>query len=210
MAAVVAGVVLVVGTVAYVGGAASAHEPDTYTGPIGELTAAAAELGAEQPIHFDYGGDPFSAGTMFLAVANELDRAGFAICVDASYAIQFGSRRVCPGRPDVRLFLRNEPTALPPPDGATTLAITDPLSPSERAEADDLTAQLTEILQRNDLEASVPLLYTSLADLVAGDSPPPEVEARRADILRLAELRRVPGTRFGLYAISESGVTTSR
>lgn len=203
--AVVAAGALAIGTVAYTRGAASAHEGDTYTGPIDELTRAAATLGAEQPLYFGYDGDPFSAGTMFLAVANELDKAGFAICVDAAFANQFGSARVCSGRPDVRLFIRNEPTALPPPPGATTLTISDPLSPAERIEADDLTAQLTEVLVRNGLEADVPLLYTPLADLLVDRSPPSEVEALRADILRLSELRRAPGTRFGLYAVGDGG-----
>ena len=192
---------LAVGTVGYAHKSVSADEHDTTAAPIETFVAAAAHLDRSQRIHIDYGGDPFSAGTIFLAVANELNKIGFDLCVDASYSNQFGDARVCTGRSDMALVIRNEPTALAPPDNAVVLAISDPLSPAERQEADELTAQLDVVLQQNDLSDDEPLLYTQLVGLVLDHLPPAEAAAVKADVVRLGELRSVPGTRLGFYAI---------
>ncbi len=193
---------LVVGTVGYTHGTASANAHDTTVAPITAFVAATRQLDKSQPIHVSYGGDPFASGTIFLAVADEMDRAGFRLCVDAVYANQFGGSRVCRGRDDFELFIRNEPTALVPPDNSTTLAISDPLSPAQRAEADTLTASLTDVLVRNDLADDEPLLYTPLAAVVLRDLPPTEAASSSAAVHRLSELRTIPGTRLGFYEIA--------
>jgi hypothetical protein len=193
--------VLAVGTVAYARGSLDADEHDTTTRPIEAFVAAAQHVDRSQPVHIEYGGDPFSAGTVFLAVANELDRSGFTLCVDTEFANQFGSARVCRGRGDLSLFIRDEPTALEPPQGATVLAISDPLVAADRARADALTARLTEVLLRNDLSEDEPLLHSPLVSLILDHLPPDEAAASRQDVARLAELRSVPGTRLGLYLI---------
>ena len=115
---VVAVTVLVAGTVGYAQKSGSADEHDTTRAPIAAFVAAAEHLDRSQPIHIDFSGDPFSAGTIFLAVANELDNRGFDLCVDAVYANQFGEARVCSGRSDLALLIRDEPTTLAPPDNA--------------------------------------------------------------------------------------------
>ena len=198
---VVAAAVLVVGTVGYAHKSASADQHDTTTAPIAAFVAAARHLDRSQPIHIGYGGDPFSAGTIFLAVADELNKIGFDLCVDAAYANQFGDARVCSGRSDLALLIRNEPTALAPPDNATALAISDPLSPAQRDEADRLTARLAEVLQQDDLSDYEPLLDTQLVELILDHLPPADAAALKADVVRLGELRRVPGTRLGFYVV---------
>ncbi|MGZ4772611.1 MAG: hypothetical protein ACXV3B_08015 [Ilumatobacteraceae bacterium] len=204
-AGAVAGLVaLVVGTVGYTHGTASANAHDTTIAPIKAFVSATAQLDKSQPVHISYGGDPFAAGTIFLAVADEMDRAGFRLCVDAAYANQFGGRRVCEGRSDFELFIRDEPTALAPPDNSTTLAISDPLSGAQRAEADSLTASLTDTLVRNDLADDEPLLYTPLAAVVLRDLPPSEATSNSGAVHRLSELRTVPGTRLGFYQVARS------
>ncbi|HEX2784620.1 MAG TPA: hypothetical protein VHN36_13625, partial [Ilumatobacteraceae bacterium] len=192
---------LLVGTVEYAHKTVSADEHDTTRAPIEAFVGAAEHLDRSQPIHIDYGGDPFSAGTIFLAVSDELNKIGFDLCVDAAYANQFGDARVCSGRSDLALFIRNEPTALAPPDNSVTLAISDPLSPAQRQEADELTARLDTVLQQNDLSDDEPLLYTQLVELVLDHLPSADAAAVKADVVRLDELRRVPGTRLGFYAI---------
>jgi hypothetical protein len=197
----IAAVGLVVGTVGYAHKGVSADEHDATTAPIEAFVTAAEHLDRSQPIHIDYGGDPFSAGTIFLAVADELNKFGFDLCVDSAYANQFGDARVCSGRSDLALFIRNEPTALAPPDNSVTLGISDPLSPAQRQEADELTAQLDAVLQENDLSNDEPLLYTQLVELILDHLPPADAAAVKVDVIRLGELRRVPGTRLGFYAI---------
>ena len=197
----VAAVVLVGGTLAYARGAAGADRDDSSVAPITTFVEAASSLDRSQPIHIAYEGDPFATGTVFLAVANQLDRAGFDLCVDADVEHQFGGHRVCDGRADMQLLIRGESTALPPPDGATLLAISDPLSRSERIEADTITASLNDILLRNDLSDREPLLYTQFVSLILDDSPPEELIDARADIERLEQLRHITGTRLGLYEV---------
>jgi hypothetical protein len=201
--AVVAVAVFALGTVAYAQGSADVGAHDTTARPIEAFVAAAEQLDRSQPVYIDYGGDPFSAGTIFLAVANELDRAGFTLCVNAAFANQFGNARVCRGRSDRSLFIREEPTALEPPQGATVLAIADPLSPADRARADALTARLTEVLVRNDLSDDGPLLHSPLVSLILDHLPPGEAATSRPDVNRLAELRSVPGARLGFYLINQ-------
>ncbi len=200
-ASLLAFVGVLAGTVGYVHKSASADDDHTTTTPIEAFVAAADHLDRSQPIHIDYGGDPFSAGTIFLAVANELNKRGFDLCVDAAFANQFGEARVCTGRSDLALFIRNEPTALAPPDNSTVLAISDPLSPAQRQEADELTARLDVVLQQNDLSDDEPLLYTQLVGLVLDHLPPDDAARVKADVIRLGELRSVPGTRLGFYAL---------
>jgi hypothetical protein len=142
-----------------------------------------------------------TAGTMMNAVVNQLDGEGFQMCVDAELAHQFGSTRVCAGRPGQYLMVRSEPFETPAPAGATTLAISDPLSAAERVEADTITQELSEILIAFDRADAVPLLYSPLARLVDDDDPPPELISRSAQIERLNDLRQIPGTRYGLYLV---------
>ncbi len=195
-------IALTLGTIGYAHRTASANAHDTTIAPIKAFTAATGRLDKSQPIHLAYDGDPFAAGTIFLALADQMDRAGFRLCVDAAYASQFGNSRVCPGRSDFELLIRDEPTALAPPDNSTTLAVSDPLSAAQRAEADTLTATLTEVLVQNDLANDVALLYTPLIAVILKDLPPNDAASSGSDIRRLIELRQLPGTRLGLYQVN--------
>jgi hypothetical protein len=195
-------VAVAVGTIGYAHGSASANNHDTTIAPITAFVAATGGLDKSQPIHMSYDGDPFAAGTIFLALADQMDRAGFRLCVDASYTNQFGASRVCPGRSDFELLIRGESAAVAPPDNSTTLAISDPLSAAQRAEADALTATLTDLLVQNDLADDVALLYTPLVAVILDHLPADAAASHGGEVRRLSELRHVGGTRLGLYQVN--------
>ena len=202
MGAALGCVAVAVGTIGYAHGSASANTHDTTIAPITAFVAATRPLDKSQPIHLSYDGDPFAAGTIFLALADQMDRAGFRLCVDSSYANQFGDSRVCSGRSDFELLIRSEPTALAPPDNSTALAVSDPLSAAQRAEADALTATLTDVLVQNDLADDVALLYTPLVTVILDHLPADAATSNGSDVRRLSELRDLGGTRLGLYLVT--------
>lgn len=198
----VVGVVFAVGTGLYAHHHATTPYLSAAAGPaVAELSRAARTVDDDQPVSLVYEGDPLSAGTMMNGVANELDRTGFLVCVDPTLANQFGSSRVCSIGSGPYLMVRSEDFASPPPDNATTLAISDPLTPQQRLEADSISSELASILVADGREDRVFLLYSPLADLVLADDPPPELIERADDVARLNELRQVPGTRYGLYLV---------
>jgi hypothetical protein len=98
-----------------------------------------------------------------------------------------------------RLLLRLERSADPPPDGATTLAVVDPLTEDERRDADRIGAELAVILVGDGRGDEVPVLGTPLADVVLLDDPSDDLLSRADDAHRLAELRAIPGDRYGWY-----------
>ena len=77
--------------------------------------------------------------------------------------------------------------------------MSDPLSQTERAEADVLYDRVAAVLVANGLDAQVGILDTPLADVVLLGEPPAALLAVAADVERLAELQKVPGDRYVLY-----------
>ena len=55
---------------------------------------------------------------------------------------------------------------------------------------------------QHDLADDVPLLDTKLVELILDHLPPADAAAVKPDVVRLADLRGVPGVRLGLYAIT--------
>lgn len=170
--------------------------------PVSVLTDAALELGADdEPIRFDFRGSVLTAEPMLSGVVNRLDAVGVEACVDDTLAYKFGSFRVCPSVPLRTLIIRSEPLVSPPPDGATMVVITDPLTDEERREADNLRAIVADVLDANGMGDRVGVLDTSLADTVLLGDPPPELITVADDVRRLDQLREVPGIRYGLYLV---------
>ena len=60
---------------------------------------------------------------------------------------------------------------------------------------------LAKILRRDDREDEIRILETPLADVVLLGDPSPELAGRAGDARRLAELRSIPGDRYGLYLV---------
>jgi hypothetical protein len=121
--------------------------------------------------------------------------------VQAGLAYQFSEWRVCHGDAPGYLLLRSEDFVVPPPEGSTIVAITDPMTPDQRAEADRLSEELATILVETGYDDLVYVLYSSLAEIVLDRAESPELLARRADVERLDALRDIGGTRYGLYFI---------
>jgi hypothetical protein len=198
----VVAVVFVVGTVQYTHDNVTTNYLSADSArAIDELTVGAASVGNDQPIAIVYEGEALTAGTMMNAVANQLDRRGFDLCVIASLEVQFGPSRICTGRPGEYLMVRSEPFDTPAPQGAITLAISDPLTPEERLEADTISEELAAVLISYGRDDEVFLLYSPLAGLILDGDPPPELTRETDAIQRLDRLRQIPGTRYGLYLI---------
>ncbi|MBI5089427.1 MAG: hypothetical protein HZB15_11380 [Actinobacteria bacterium] len=153
------------------------------------------------PIPIVYEGDPLTAGTMMHGIVNTYDRRGQRLCVQADLAFQFSEWRVCTGDAPGYLLVRDEAFVTPPPDGATTVAISDPLSPDERTEADRLSEELATVLVETGHEDLVYVLYSSLAEIVLDRAASPELLERSDDVARLDALRQIRGARYGLYFV---------
>jgi hypothetical protein len=194
-------VALGIGTVGYVRDSRTAYLNAELVDTIERFTGAAEIVGPERPIRIEFGGDVLSAGAVHAGIVNELDRAGFDVCVAPNLGLQYGRSRVCAGRPDEYLLVRSDIRLEPELPGATLLAVTDPLGDVERAEADRLTDELAAILTANGRADQVPLLTTRFASAVLLDDPPPDVVAATAQVTRLSDLRQVDGQRFTLQLV---------
>lgn len=174
--------------------------------PVGELTEAAESITEPGDIvRLDYAGSELSAETMMSGVGNRLDASGRHVCVDETLTYKFGSHRSCPPDVDVHLVIRNEPALAAPPEiggrPSELVVAVDPLNEAERAEVDAITSEVATILERDGREDEIGVLNTDLAGAVIVGSPSPELLALGADLMRLEELRRVPGVRYGLYVV---------
>lgn len=146
-------------------------------------------------------GDRLLADATLAGVVAALDRRGVATCVEERLVDKFRAHRVCGLDDGERWLLRLESTSVAPPDGSTKIVVVDPLTSAQRAEVDRITAELAEILRRDGRDDEISVLDTPLADVVLLGDPSPELAARADDARRLAELRSVPGDRYGLYVL---------
>jgi hypothetical protein len=133
---------------------------------------------------------------------SRLDATDVAACVSPELAYKFGRFRVCDLPFAPRLVLRAEPTTVAAPEGGELVTAADPLSPSEREEADGLRARIAAVLIANGLADQVATLDTPLAGVVVLGDAPPAVAALAIEAERLAALQRVPGDRYALYLLS--------
>jgi hypothetical protein len=171
--------------------------------PVSELTAASLQAVGSDPARIDFLGSPLTAETMMSGIANRMDAEGADICVGGELAYKFGDSRVCSVERSKRLIVRAEAIAEPPPAGAVSLAIFDPLSESERAEADALRAEIAAVLDRVGRPGQIGVLDTPLADTVLLGDVPGELLAVADSVRRLDELREVAAVRYGLYLVAE-------
>jgi hypothetical protein len=201
-----AALTFVIGTVVYARHSATTDYVSAEATPVvDQFTQAATSVGAQPDIFITYEGDQLFAGTLMAGVVNRLDSSGFGMCVDPSLGYQYGSARVCAGRPDQYLLIRLETFVIPAPAGASTLAISDPLTADQRAEADSLSEQLATILVSNGRDDQVFLLYTQLVGTIMLNDPPPQLQQADAAVQRLVQLRQVAGQRYGLYLVPTAG-----
>ena len=98
-------------------------------------------------------------------------------------------------------IVRSEPVAEAPPDGATTVVTTDPLTDGQRREADELRVIVGAVLEANGMSDRIGVLDTPLADTVLLGDPPAELIAVADDVRRLDRLREIPGVRYALYLL---------
>jgi hypothetical protein len=169
--------------------------------PLKQFTNAAMAAGLEGPVRVDFEGDLVGAGGLHAGLINELDRRGVDIKVDPNQRLQFGDNRADDGSARERLLVRAEVVTEPPPAGARVLSVYDRLTPAERIEVDQLTADLTALFMANGLADKVPILGTPGAVLILLNDPPPAVAAESAALNRLADLRQHGGTRYSLYLL---------
>lgn len=195
--------VLALGTAAHAVDVVRSHEPTSVqTDTIRALADAAdAAVGADpiEPVAISTDGEPLLADATLAGVVAALDRRGIDTCVEVRLVDKFGEHRVCSAEVADRWVLRLERTAADAPPGSVAIVVVDPLTADQRTEVDRLTVELAEILRRDGRADEVPVLETPLADVVLLRDPSPELAARADDARRLAELRSIPGDRYGLY-----------
>lgn len=173
------------------------------TKPIGQFAADVADADLHDPILIDFAGDPEQSGALHAGLVNRLDRAGLDIVVTPNLRLQFGDHRVVERRPGAHLLVRAESIREPVPTGATLMSEWDSLSVGERAEADRLTADLTQVLRSLGMADRVHLLYTSAAGTLLLGAPPAAIAVEAESINRLAELRAFGGDRYALYLLPQ-------
>jgi hypothetical protein len=200
---IVVSVALVAGAAVHAVDVARAHDGTTVEqAAIRELTDAAASVDTDgATLAITTAGVPLLADATLAGVVAGLERRGVAACVEARLSDKFRPHRVCDGD-TVDLLLRHERSDEDPPSGARTLVVVDPLTSRQREEADRISAEVADILERDGRAGEVDVLGTPLADVVLLDDPSAELLALTDDLRRLAELRAVEGDRYGLYALS--------
>ncbi len=133
---------------------------------IEQFSAAAHPVADDGPVRVHFAGDPEIAGPVQAGLVNRLDAMGDEPRVAERFVLQFGRSRVDEGALPV-LLVRNEPVTMPAPDDAVVLAVADPLTPQGRAEVDDLTARLDEVVAASGADGDVrALLATVFAEVV--------------------------------------------
>lgn len=169
--------------------------------PLEAFTPAALTVIHDGPVLIDFSGDLGGAGGLQAGLVNELDRHGVDVKVDPILQLQFGAWRTDSGSASTHLLVTADGVTRAPPAGARALAVFDELSPADRAEVDQLTAELSSTLERIGSADHVPMLHTGGAALILRDDPPPAVSAEAPKLQRLAELRQHGGTRYVLYLL---------
>jgi hypothetical protein len=200
---IVVSVALVAGAGVHAIDVARSHDGTTAEhAVIHDLTDAAASVQTDgATLGITTAGVPLLADATLAGVVAGLERRGVAACVEARLRDKFRSHRVC-GGDTVELLLRLERSAEDPPAGATTLAIVDPLTSPQRMEADRISAEVAQVLERDGRAGEIDVLGTPLADVVLLGDPSDELLALTDDVRRLAELRAVEGDRYGLYLLT--------
>lgn len=166
--------------------------------PVVEQFARDARSSADEPILVDLAGPEYEAGAVQSALIAQLeDRGGHALG-RPDQVLQLGEHRVADSLDGRRLLVQVEPRTSPPA-GATVVSSWDPLGPAERAEADALVDELSDLLTASGLADRLPLLTNEQAPLAAFDAPP-EIGARRSEFERLGTLHAA-GPRIVLYLI---------
>jgi hypothetical protein len=196
--------VIAIGTIVAASALLGEHSAEENNAAVNALTDAAMEVGADQLVRLEYDPQGFASSSMMFAVVNQLDARGTDICLDEGFALYVGASRICRGRSDFHLLVRDEGVALDPPTNAELLTTSDQLTPALRAEMTTLTADLRDVLTRNGLSDRAPLLDTELAELAIADQDVPEVLGRSEDFARLAELRSLPAGRFSIYVATST------
>lgn len=169
---------------------------------IRELAEAAAAVDGAEPVAIVADGEPLLADATLAGVVATLDRRGVDTCVERRLVDKFREHRVCGTEVGDRFVLRLERMAATPPPDSVTVVVVDPLTADQRREADRLASELAAILDRDGRADEIPILETPLADVVLLGEPSPELAARADDARRLAELRSIPGDRYGLYRLA--------
>lgn len=168
--------------------------------PIEQLTSAALRRELDEPVEVGFAGEQSVVGGVHAGLVNQLDAHGVDVVVPAALSTQFGSHRVATAEIGDLLLVRVEGVTQAPPASAEELAVHDPLTPIERAEADALTGRLTELLEAAGLVDRVPILATPAANMLLLEDPPEIVMSARAEFDRLAALR-AGGDRLVLYLV---------
>ena len=170
---------------------------------IEQFSATARPVADVGPVRVDFAGDPEIAGPVQAGLVNRLDAMGGEPRVADRFVLQFGRSRVDEGALPV-LLVRDEPVTMPPPDDAVVLAVADPLTPGDRAEVDDLTARLDEVVAASGADDDArALLATAFAEVVLTRIAVPAASEVSADLARLGELRNGGrnGHRLVLYLV---------
>ncbi len=197
-AAISAGAVaLLLATVNVAGSVGEGYPFQEFT-PVVQQFADDAEPFASEPIAIDLAGDEYVAGAVQSGLIVELEARGLQPRGRPDQRLQLGSHRTDVPLVAPHLLVRVEAQS-GVPDGATVASVIDPLSATERAEADSLMTELGALLDSVDLSDRRELLVNDLAPLAAFEAPP-EVAAELARFERLGELH-ARGKRIVLYFI---------
>jgi hypothetical protein len=151
------------------------------------------------PMAIDMSGDEYVAGGVQSGLIVRLEAMDLRPLARPDQALQMGARRTASSLDEPHLLVRVETTDQPPTD-ATQVSVWDPLSHTDRAEADELSATLAAVLIAAGMDDRLPLLDNEQASLATYDGPPALVE-QQAAFDRLADLRRA-GPRIVLYLIA--------
>ena len=141
---------------------------------------------AEWPIAIDVAGDGYVAGAVQSGLVLELERRGFEARGRPDQRLQMGEHRTDVALAPPSLLVRVESRS-GTPAGATAVSVWDPLTDTERAEADSLMDELTELLDAAGVGDRRDLLDNELAPIAAFEAPT-SVEAELASFERLGEL----------------------
>ena len=175
-----------------------------FHGTITQFAADAAPL-LDGPMAIDLAGDDYVAGAVQSGLIVALEAHDEEPLGRPDQRLQLGPNRVAHDLDGEHLLVRVESVS-GAPDGATEVSVSDPLTPTERAEADTLVAALTSVLVEAGLLERVPLLDNDLAGLATYEAPA-SVTAEQASFDRLATLRSA-GPRVVLYLMAPSAAVT--
>ena len=164
---------------------------------IAQFAGDARDL-VDEPTMIDFAGDDYVGGAVQSGLIAALEADGGQPRGRPDQSLQLGEHRVADGA-GARHLLVHVGSRASPPAGAEIVSVWDPLTPTERVEADALTERLTTLLEGEGLAHRIDLLSGDLAPLAAIDAPPPVV-AEQAAFDRLGELH-ARGRRVVLFSV---------